>query len=64
MCELHYEGQDHETAAKWLFEIDNDIELFIEEAEGFLICKMVRKIIPQMLKPQARLKYIKKGGKQ
>ncbi len=25
------------------------------------MCKMVRKIIPQNLKPQARLKYIKKG---
>jgi hypothetical protein len=64
MGKLHYEGQDHEKAVKQLFEINGNIELFSEEAEGFPIHEMVRKIIPQMLKPQARLKYIDKGGKQ
>ena len=64
MGKLRYEGQDHEKAVERLFEINNDIKLFSEEAEGFPIREMVRKIIPQTLKPQARLKYVDKGGKQ
>ena len=48
-------------AAKLLFEINNDIELFSKEVEGFPIQEMARKIIPQTLKPQARLKYVDKG---
>ena len=64
MGELHNKGQDHEKVIKRLFEINNDIKLFSEEAEGFPIHEMARKIIPQMMKPQARLKYIIKGGKQ
>ena len=63
MGELRYEGQDHEKAIEWIFEINDDTELFSEEAEGFPIREMARKIIPQMLKPQARLKYADKGGK-
>jgi hypothetical protein len=63
MGELRYEGQDHEKAIERLFEINDDIELFSEEAEGFPIREMARKIIPQTLKPQARLKYVDKGGK-
>ena len=63
MGELHYDGQDHKKAVDQLFEINNNIELFSKEAEGFLIHQMARKIIPQTLKPQARLKYVNKGGK-
>ena len=64
MGELRYEGEDHKKAIEPLFEINNDIELFSEEVEGFAICEMVRKIIPQMPKLQARLIYVDKGGKQ
>ena len=64
MGKLHYEGQYHEKAVEQLFEINYDIELFSEEAEEFSISEMARKVVPQTLKPQARLKYVDKGGKQ
>ena len=64
MGKLLYKGQDPKKAIERLFEINNGTELFSEEAEGFPICKMARKIIPQTLKPLARLKYFNKGGMQ
>ena len=44
--------------------INDNIKLFSKEVEGFLIREMERKVIPQTLKPQARLKYVDKGGNQ
>ena len=44
--------------------INNNIKLFGEDARKCPRRKMARKIILQNLKPQAKLKYIKKGGKE
>ena len=61
---LRYEGQDHKKVAKWLFKINEDLELFGEDVNKFPTCEMVRKVIPQTLKPHVWLKYIGKGGKE
>ncbi len=46
------------------FEINENIEFFGEEVDKFPICEMARKSTPQILKQQACLKYINKGGKE
>ena len=61
---LHYKSQDHEKVTGRLFEINNDIKLFGKLTEKCPMRKVTWKIIPQNLKPQARLKYIKKGRKE
>ena len=47
-----------------LFQINGDLDLFGEDAEGYSLRDMARKIIPKNLKPSAKLKYIDKGGKE
>ena len=60
--QLRYEGTDHEKTVERLFQINEDIELLSDDAEPFTMREMVRKIIPQNLKPAAKLKYLDKGG--
>ena len=63
MGKLRYKGQDHEKVTERLFKINNDIELFGEDIKQFPMHEMARKIVPKNSKPQARLKYIEKGGR-
>ena len=55
---LRYKGQAHKKVAKWLFKINEDLELFGEDVNKFPTCEMARKVIPQTLKPHVRLNYI------
>ena len=60
--ELRYEGHDHTGAVKCLFEINDDLELFGEDANKFSERDMARRIIPKNLKTAASLKFYDKGG--
>lgn len=60
--EMRYEGHDHEKVAERLFQINDDLELFSQDADKFSIRDMARKIIPRNLKTSARLKYLDKAG--
>ena len=60
--ELKYKGHNHEQLAERLFQINDDLELFHEDADKFSMRDMARKIIPQNLKMAARLKYSDKDG--
>jgi hypothetical protein len=61
--ELRYDDQDHDKVAERLFEINRDLELLGKDVEKFTIREMAKLIIPENLKPQAKLKHINKGGK-
>ena len=60
--ELKYEGHDHEQLAECLFQINDDLELFCEDADKFSMRDMARKIIRRNLKTAASLKYNDKDG--
>lgn len=59
--ELKYEGHDHLRVVERLFQINEDLDLFSENAEKYSMREMARKIIPKNLKANARLKYLDKG---
>ena len=58
---LEYTGHNHESAIETLFQINDEIKLFGENAEGFSMRDTARKIIPKTLKPVASLKFFDKG---
>jgi hypothetical protein len=60
--ELKYEGHDHTGAVERLFEINDDLELFGEDADKFSDREMARRVIPKNLKTAASLKFYDKGG--
>ena len=61
---LDYDGHNHGILVERHFQINSDLDLFGEDAKGYSLRDMARKIIPKNLKPSAKLKYIDKGGKE
>jgi hypothetical protein len=55
--------QDHGKVTERLFEINQDLEHLSKDVNTFLIRKMVKLIIPENLKYQAKHKCVDKGGK-
>ena len=51
--EMGYEGHDHEKVTERLFQINEDLELFFQDANKFLIRDMAGKVIPRHLKISA-----------
>lgn len=62
--EMWYKGHNHEKVIEWLFQIKEDLELFSQDADKFLIRNMARKVIPRNLKTSAWLKYLNKAGNE
>ena len=58
---LRYDGVDHERAVERLFQINDDIKLWNEDATPIPIIDMARNVVPRTLKPSTRLKYINMG---
>ena len=56
-----YEGHDHETVVERVLKINSQLTLLSEDAEKVTMKEMARSIIP---KPDARLKWIEKDGKE
>ena len=61
---LKYEGHDHKKVVKRLYTVNNLMIYLAGNATKFTPEKMCRDIIPAMLKPRARVEYIKLGGKE
>ena len=61
---LKYDGNDHEKAVKRLYTINNLMIYLAENAAKFTPEEMCRDIIPVMLKPRARVEYVKLGGEE
>ena len=61
---LTYEGHDHFMAIERLLKINKDMVVLGPNVESFSVREMARKIVPKTLKDNARLEYIKKGGKE
>ena len=61
---LNYEGHDHEKAVKRMYMVNNFMIYLTENATKFTLEEMCRDIIPAMLKPRARVEYVKLGGEE
>ena len=61
---LKCEGHGHEKAVKCMYTINNLMIYLAENAKKFTPEKMCRDIIPAMLKPRARVEYVKLGGEE
>ena len=59
---LKYEGHGHENAAKHMYTVNNLMIYLAENVTKFTADEMCRNIIPVMLKPRARVEYVKLGG--
>ena len=61
---LKYKGHDHEKAAKHLYTVNSLMIYLAENATKFTAGEMCRDIIPAMLKPRARVEYVRKNGRR
>ena len=59
---FNYEGHDHEKAVKRLYTFNNLMIYLAENATKFSVEELCCDIIPAMLKPRARVEYVKLGG--
>ena len=59
---LKYEGHDHKKASKCIYTVNILMMYLAENAAKFTTEEMCRDIIPAMLKPRARVEYVKMGG--
>ena len=59
---LKYEGHDHKAMAERCYRINDQLELFSQEATKFTDKDMVRKVIFRALKISARVEFVRKGG--
>jgi hypothetical protein len=62
--ELTYQDHDHKKMARRMFQINDDLVYFKTNATKFTMEEMAEEVIPNSLKPTARLEYIKQGGKK
>ena len=61
---LKYDGRNHEKAVKRVYTVNNLMIYLAENATKFTPEEMCRDIIPAMLKPRARVEYVKLGGEE
>ena len=61
---LKYDGHDHEKAVMRLYTVNNLMIYLAENATKFTPEEMCRNIIPAMLKPRARVVYVKLDGEE
>ena len=61
---LKYDDHDHEKAVKRLYTVNNLMIYPAENAAKFTPKEMCCDIIPAMLKPRARVEYVKLGGEE
>ena len=59
---LKYEGHNHKKAANRLYTVNNLLVYLAENATKFTTGEMCCNIIPAMLKPRARVEYVKMCG--
>ena len=61
---LWYEGHDYGKVVELLFKINDNLELFGDDADKFTMHEIGQRIIPRNLKSAATQKYIDKDGEE
>jgi hypothetical protein len=62
--ELTYDSHNHVSAVEQLFRINDQLEYLGSDIKKFSEKEVTRKVIAKTLHPVARLKYIRRGGKE